>query len=94
MQVPKSDFDLVSYIRIILGSIHEEVLYFCSGFTVVVFDIRGARRKFSPASRCCPAILNSYGWCLRHKKKKQTGKSGKPRISDLAHSRTEAISSI
>lgn len=48
MQVPKSDFDLVSYIRIILGSIHAEVLYFSSGFTVVALDIRGARRKMLP----------------------------------------------
>jgi len=57
-------------------------------------DIKGARRRFSPASNAAlPFTAVTAGdFCT---KKKQRGKSGKPRISHPAHSRrTESISSI
>lgn len=40
MHVPKADFDLLSYIRIILGNISGEVLHFTSGFPVAALDSR------------------------------------------------------
>lgn len=92
MQLQKSDFNPVSYAIIILAPLWRSASFY-QLFHCCCFGYNRNKMKTQPCLKMVLCQLSSTvmagDFCT---KRKQT--SGNPRISDLAHSRTETINSL